>query len=326
MKAIVCTKYGPTDALQLQEVAKPIPKATEMLVKIHATTVGPANVALVTADPFIIRFVSGFFRPRFPIPGTLFAGEVEAVGEEVKHFKVGDPVFGNTVTNNGCSAEYVCVPEERMVAIKPANMTYAETAGICDGGATSLAFLRDKASLRRGQQVLINGASGSVGIAAVQLAKHFGAEVTGVCSTANVELVRSVGADTVIDYTTDDFTKRSDAWNVIFDAIGKSSFSRCKSSLKQGGVYLTTVPTLAIMLHMLWTSKIGKKKAVFAATGFSQTKEKLRFLVELIEAGKLRTVIDRSYPLEQIVEAYRYVEKGHKTGDVVITVGQSGQQ
>lgn len=321
MKAIVCTRYGPPDVLQLQEVAKPVPKDDEILVRIVATTVGPTNVALLRADPVIIRFVDGFFRPRNPIPGTLFAGDIEAVGNEVKHFKVGDAVFGNTVRDAGCSAEYTCVPEEGMVAIKPASMTYAEAAGICDGAATSLTFLRDKARLRSGQKVLVNGASGSVGIAAVQLAKHFGAEVTGVCSAKNMELVRSVGADTVIDYTTDDFSKRREAWDVIFDAIGKSSFSRCKRALKQGGVYLTTVPTLATMLHMLWTSKMGKKKAVFAATGFSQTKEKMHFLIELIEAGKLRTVIDRHYSLEQIAEAYRYVEKGHKTGDVVITVG-----
>jgi NADPH:quinone reductase-like Zn-dependent oxidoreductase len=268
----------------------------------------------------IIRFVGGFFKPKFPIQGGVFAGEIEAVGNEVKLFKVGDPVFGATVLAQGCAAEYTCMPEARAVAIKPANMSYAEAAGICDGGNTALTFLRDQAHLQSGQKVLINGASGSVGIAAVQLAKYFGAEVTGVCSSANVDLVKSLGVDTVIDYTQEDFTQSGETWDVIFDAVGKLSYSRCQGSLTQRGVYLSTALTLAILFQMLWTSKIGSKKAIFATTGLTQSKEKMKFLTELIEAGKLKTVIDRCYPLEEIAEAHRYVEKGHKTGDVVITV------
>jgi NADPH:quinone reductase-like Zn-dependent oxidoreductase len=325
MKAIVCTKYGPPDVLQLEEVEKPTPKDNELLVKVYATTVGPSDVAFMKADPFIVRFFGGFFKPKIPIPGGVLAGEIEAVGKDVKLFKVGDQVFGTTVLEQGCFAEYTCMPEEGAVAIKPANMSYAEAAGICDGGNTALTFLRDRAKLQSGQKVLINGASGSVGIAAVQLAKYFGAEVTGVCSTTNAELVKSLGADKVINYTKEDFTKSGETWDVIFDAVGKSSFSRCKGSLTQNGVYLLTVPTLAIMLQMLWTSKIGSKKAIFAATGLSQTKEKMNFLKELIEAGKLKTVIDRTYPLEEIAEAHRYVEKGHKKGDVVITLDQNNK-
>jgi NADPH:quinone reductase-like Zn-dependent oxidoreductase len=318
MKAIVCTKYGPPDVLELKEVAKPAPKDNEVLVKVYATTVGPSDVAFMKADPFIVRFINGFFKPKIPIPGTVLAGEVEVAGKDVKLFKTGDSVFGSTVLNLGCFAEYTCLPEEGVVALKPANISYEEAAGLCDGGNTALTFLRDKAKLQSGQKVLINGASGSVGTFAVQLAKYFGAEVTGVCSTTNLELVKSLGADKVIDYTKEDFTKSGETYDVIFDAVGKSSFSRCKSSLKQRGVYLTTVPSLTIMLQMLWTSRSNGKKAIFAATGLSQTKEKMNFLKALIEAEKLKTVIDRTYPLEQIAEAHRYVDKGHKKGDVVI--------
>lgn len=325
MKAVICTKYGSADVLELKEVEKPVPKDNEILVKVYATTVGPSDVAFMKAEPFIVRFFNGFFKPKIPIPGGVLAGEIEAAGKDVKLFKVGDPVFGSTVLNLGCFAEYTCLPEEGAVAIKPANMSYAEAAGLCDGGNTALTFLRDKAKLQSGQKVLINGASGSVGTFAVQLAKYYGAEVTGVCSTANLELVKSLGADKVIDYTKEDFTKSGETWDVIFDVVGKSSFSRCKRSLKQKGIFLETVPTLAIMVQMLWTSKSDGQKAIFAATGLTQTKEKMNFLRELIEAGKLKTVIDRYYPLEEIAEAHRYVEKGHKKGDVVITVEHSNK-
>lgn len=320
MKAVICTRYGSPDVLELAEVEKPVPKDNELLVRIHASTVGPSDVAFLKAEPFIVRFFSGFFKPKIPIPGSVFAGEIEAAGKDVKLFKVGDPVFGSTVLAQGCFAEYTCVPEAGPVSVKPANMGYAEAAGICDGGNTALTFLRDKAAVQRGQKVLVNGASGSVGIWAIQIAKHYGAEVTGVCSSTNVELVRSLGAHQVIDYTKEDFTQSGQTWDVIFDAVGKSSYARCKGSLTPNGVYLLTVPTLAIMLQMAWTSRIGSRKAIFAATGLTQTKEKLSLLTELIEAGKLRSVIDRSYPLDQIAEAHRYVEKGHKKGDVVITV------
>jgi NADPH:quinone reductase-like Zn-dependent oxidoreductase len=250
----------------------------------------------------------------------VFAGEIEAVGKDVKLFRAGDQVFGSTVLEQGCLAEYTCRPEESVLAIRPANMSYAEAVGLCDGGMTALAFLRDKANIQSGQEALINGASGSVGIAAIQLAKCYGAEVTAVCSTTNVELVKSLMADKVIDYTQEDFTQNGETYDVIFDAVGKSSFSRCKGRLKPRGVYLSTAISLTLMLQMLWTSRVGDKKAIFLTTGLMQTREKLIYLRTLVEAGKLRTVIDRCYPLEETVDAHKYVEKGHKKGDVVIAV------
>jgi NADPH:quinone reductase-like Zn-dependent oxidoreductase len=322
MKAIVQTEYGPPDVLQLKEVEKPVPKDGEVLINIHATTVTAVDCTFRQGSPFIGRFFSGLTRPKNPIPGTEFAGEVEAVGADVKRFKEGDQVFG-TSTGNGAHAEYMCLPEEgATLAIKPVNMTYEEAA-VIDGSLTALPFLRDKGNIQSGQEVLIYGASGSVGTAAVQLAKYYGAEVTGICSTANLELVKSLGADKVIDYTQEDFTKSGQTYDIIFDAVGKSSFSRCKGSLKQTGIFLEAALTPAILPQMLWTSKIGSNKAMIAFTGLMPASERTKnlvFLKELIEAGEIKAVIDRTYPLEQISEAHSYVEKGHKKGNVVITV------
>jgi NADPH:quinone reductase-like Zn-dependent oxidoreductase len=323
MKAIVCTKYGTPDVLKLKEVEKPAPKDNEVLIRIYASVVGATDPVARKGDPFISRFFTGLMKPKNSIPGDILSGEIEAVGKDVKLFKKGDQVFGATNINMGAHGEYKCLPEEGALVIKPANMTYGEAAAVCDGALTALPFLRDKANIQSGQKVLINGASGSVGTFAVQLASYFGAEVTGVCSTSNLELVKSLGANKVIDYTKENFTKSGQTYDIIFDAVGKLSFSRCKSSLKQRGVYLTTVPTLAIMLQILWTSKSSGKKAIFMATGLRPLSEKVKdliFLKGLIEAGKIKSVIDRSYPLEQIAEAHRYVEKGHKKGNVVITL------
>jgi NADPH:quinone reductase-like Zn-dependent oxidoreductase len=324
MKAIVYTKYGPPEVLQLKEVEKPSPKDNEVLIRTYATTVGPPECVFRSGDNLGARlFVTGFRKPKDPIPGSEVAGEIESVGKDVKLFKKGDQVFGTTAPSSGAHAEYVCMPEEGALAIKPANMTYGEAAGVCDGALTALPFLRDKANIQSGQKVLINGASGSVGTFAVQLAKYYGTEVTGVCSTTNLELVKSLGADKVIDYTKEDFTKSGQTYDIIFDAVGKSSFSRCKRSLKKKGRYLSTVLTTGFMLKTLWT-KIRSKKAMFAATGVRSASEKTKdliFLKELIEAGKLTSIIDRRYPLEQIAEAHIYVEKGHKKGNIVLTFG-----
>ncbi|RCW51714.1 NAD(P)-dependent alcohol dehydrogenase [Paenibacillus prosopidis] len=320
MRAIVYEKYGTPDVLQLKEVEKPIPKDNEVRIRVHAAIVTPSDCAFRKADPFMVRFIYGLTSPKNKILGVELAGEIESVGTGVTLFKKGDQVFGISTKNFGAHAEYTCLPENDPVAIKPANMAYEEAVGVCDGALTALIFLRDTAKIQRGQKVLINGASGSVGSYAVQLAKYFGAEVTGVCSTANLEMVKSLGADKVIDYTKVDFNKSGQSYDVIFDAVGKSSFSSCKSSLTPRGIYLSTVPTLSTILQMLWTSKSGSKKAKFVAAGLMQNKGNLIFLKELIEAGQLKSVIDRRYPLEQTAEAHRYVEKGHKKGNVVITL------
>ena len=316
MKAIVYTKFGPPDVLQLKEVRKPAPKDNEVLIKIVATTVVKEDPDMRASPGF-----NGFLKPRNSILGQELAGEIESTGRGVTRFKSGDQVFGFDMF--GAYAEYKCMPENGALAIKPANMSYAEAASVPNGALTALPFLRDKGKIQSGQTVLIYGASGSVGAAAVQLAKYYGAEVTGVCSAANLEMVKLLGADEIIDYTREDFTKNARTYNIIFDTVGKISFSRCEGSLAERGVFLTTGIMPGNMLQVLWTSVTGGKKAMFAATGLRPAREKAKdlvFLTELIETGKLKAVIDRYYPLEQIVEAHRYVEKGHKKGNVVINV------
>ena len=296
MKAIVYTKFGPPEVLHLQEVEKPTPKANEVLIKIVATTVVKEDPDMRASPGF-----NGFLKPRHPILGQELAGEVEATGRDVTRFKPGDQVFG--IDMFGAYAEYKCMPENGALAIKPANMSYEDAASVPNGALTALPFLRDKGKIQSGQTVLIYGASGSVGAAAVQLARYYGAEVTGVCSTANLEWVKSLGADQVIDYTQEDFTENGKTYDIIFDTVGKRSFSECKGSLTDEGIYLATVPTPVIMLQALWPAKSGSKKVKFVAAGLRPASEKIKdlvFLTELIEAGKIKAVIDRCYPLEQI--------------------------
>jgi NADPH2:quinone reductase len=321
MRAVVWSNYGAPDVLQIDDVAKPVPKDNEVLIRVHATTVTAADGMMRKGESLAGRLVMGFRTPRrkFRVPGLELAGEIESAGKNVKRFKKGDQVFGFTGFEPGAYAEYKCMSEQGSLVMKPGNVTYEEAAAAVDGASTALFFLRDKAHLRSGQRVLIYGASGSIGTFAVQLAKHFGADVTGVCSAANVELVKSLGADQVIDYTKEDFTKDGHCYDVIFDTVGKSSFSRCRDSLTPNGRYLVTVMGLVPIAWTLWTLLRGGKRAIFAMS--IDKGEALVFLKRLIEEGKLRSVIDRRYTLEEIAEAHRYVDAGHKKGNVVVTVG-----
>jgi NADPH:quinone reductase-like Zn-dependent oxidoreductase len=323
LKAIVCEKYGPPDVLQFKDIQKPTPKDNEVLIKIHATTVtsGDCNVRGAKFPGLFwlpLRIAHGFRGPRKKIIGMELAGEIEAVGKDVTQFKEGDQVFGCSIATLGANAEYKCMPEDGLLAIKPANMTYEEAAAVPFGGLAALPFIRDTGNVQSGQKVLIYGASGSVGTYAVQLAKHFGAEVTGVCSTTNLDMVKSLGADKVIDYTKEDFTKSGDTYDIIVDTVNKSSFSLCKNSLKQRGIYLVTFPSLTIILQTLRTSMTRGKKVILGIG--SEKTEDLIFLKQLVEEGKIKAIIDRHYPLEQTVEAHQYVDTGHKKGNVVITV------
>jgi len=331
MKAVVYTEYGSPDVLHVKEIEKPAPEANEILIRVYANSVNIGDVMArdfgsITPSKFTMptifwlpaRITFGFNKPKKQILGNEFAGEVTEVGKDVRRFKVGDPVFGYRGMNMGANAEYICVPENSLVAIKPANMSYEEAATISGGTMTALNLLR-KVDIQRGQKVLINGASGTIGSAAVQLAKHYGAEVTGVCSTPGMERVKALGADKVIDYTKEDFTRNGETYDLIFDIMGKSSFARLKNSLKPNGRYLLASFKMKQLFQMLVTSRtgVGGKKVICALS--SENLEDLLLVKELVEAGTIKSIIDRCYPLEQAADAHRYYESGLKKGYVVLT-------
>jgi len=317
MEAIVYTKYGPPDVLQLKEVEKPTPKDNEVLIKVYATTVNRTDCATIRAIPFFARLLTGMFKPKKQIPGTEFAGKIEEIGKNVSSFKVGDKVFGFDDSGSGSHAQYITISEDKALTTIPSNITYEQAAASTEGAHYAYNFI-NKVDLKSGQKVLVNGATGAIGSAAVQLLKYFDVNVTAVCGTKNIELVKSLGAEKVIDYTKEDFTKDNQKYNFVFDAVGKSSFFKCKRLLQPGGVYISS--DLGYMAQNIFlafiTPIIANKKVIFPLP--TDLKGSILFIKKLIEEGKFKTVIDRKYPLEQIVEAYKYVETGQKTGNVVI--------
>lgn len=322
MKAIQSKIYGSPEVFELSEVQKPIPQANEILVRNYATTVTAADIMMRTGLPVIGRLYTGIRKPKRTILGFEFAGEVVEVGKSVSLFKAGDKVFGGT-TNLGGYAEFICVSEKDVITTMPENISFAEAAPVNGSAITVMNFLVGKGKIKKGQKVLINGASGALGTYAIQLAKHYGAEVTGVCSTQNVDLVKSLGADFVIDYTKSDFTKNTDCYDLIFDTVGKSSFTKSKNALTQRGIYLSSVMSPTMFRELICSRLFSKKKAITSATGLLPVKVRLAYfleLKELLKNGKLKTVIDRQVPLEQMVDAHRYVEQGHKRGNLVITI------
>lgn len=321
MKAIIATKYGGPEVLKLQEVDQPIPQDNEVLIRIHSSSITTADSMMRTGKPYFGRLFMGLRKPKKQITGTGFAGKVESTGKNVTLFKIGDSVFGESTFGQGTNTEYLCIDENALVLPLPKDVSYAEAASICDGPLTSLNMLRDKANLRAGQKVLINGASGSLGTAAIQLAKHFGAEVTGICSTSNIALVKSLGADQIIDYTIDDFTKADQIYDIIYDTVGKLSFTKCKKSLSEKGIYISPVLGLPLLFQMICTSLFGSKKAMFDATGLrpvEELKAMLGELQELLVIGKIKPVIDTTYEFKDMAKAHQFIDTGHKKGNVVL--------
>lgn len=318
MKAVIYTKFGPPEVLQLVEIDKPNPAEHEVLIRIFATTVAKEDPDM-RASPGI----NGIVKPKNPILGMYLAGEIEQVGGKVQRFKIGDLVYGSAGVKGGTNAEYICLPEDAALVKKPENLSFQQAAAVPNGAITTIPFLVHLAQIKAGDTMLITGASGTVGTSAVQLGKYYGAEITGVCSTKKIDLIQALGADHIIDYSKEDFTQNGKTYDIIFDTVGSSSFSRCKGSLKPQGIYLTTIPSLEVIPHLLNPFKNSGRSARFAATALRSTKKQLIDLAiinQVIEEGKYIPVIDKVYPLEEIVQAHKYVKAGHKTGDVVITI------
>ncbi len=323
MKAIVCTRYGSPDTLELREVDQPVPQPDEVLIRVRVATISPADIAARTGQPWFARLAFGLTKPKKTVLGSEFSGVIEAVGANVDNFAPGDEVFGASGDDFGCHAEFVCMSKDEAIVRKPSSLSHEDAAALGDGALTALPFLRDLGKLHSGQDVLINGASGAVGSAAVQLAKHYGAMVTGVCSTANVEFVTSLGADHVIDYRKEDFTALSRRYDIVFDTVGKSSFSQSRRVLKPGGIYLRTIPTFAVLLQMLTTKRFGQKKAAIGFMGLRPPHKKiadLRLLAELFDQGTVKPFIGKRFPMTEYVRAHELVESGHKQGNVVLTM------
>lgn len=325
MKAICVTKYGGTDVLQIREMQIPSPKVNEILIKVYSAAVNSTDPVFRKGKPYISRMFTGLLKPKHSIPGDVLSGEVVEIGNKVTKFKVGDRVFGYTSEKLGAQAEFICLPDDSPITMIPENVSYLDAAGIVDGGHTALVFLREKGEIKDKKKVLIYGASGSVGTAAVQLAIHFNAEVTGVCSTENVEMIKSLGVEKVIDYTKVDFTQEDKKYDVIFDTVAKKTFSQCKKALNENGIYLTTFPTFEVLLKSLFQSRKKGSRAHFVAAGMKPSSEKiinLQYLAGLMKQDKIKTVISKRYEMDEIVKAHSYVETGHKKGNVVLDICQ----
>jgi NADPH:quinone reductase-like Zn-dependent oxidoreductase len=323
MKAVIAERYGDAQVLQIKNVAKPTPQSNELLIRINATSITAASSFMRQGKPYFGRLFIGLTKPKIKTPGTDLSGVVEAIGSEVVNFKIGDLVMAETGINCGAYAEYICLASDELIVLKPENISAEEATGILDGASTALAFFTDQVVIKKGQKVLINGASGSIGTAAVQLAKQFGAEVTGVCSGKNKALVKDLGADTVLDYTKNELGDNMETFDVIFDTVGKLSYRKTKKNLKSNGVFLTPVLSLSVLFNMIFTSLFSKKKLKFDATGIRKKEQRMRDLVqiqEMLAAGTLTTVIDRVYPLEQIQEAHEYIDTGRKRGNVILSL------
>jgi len=323
MQAVVYTRYGTPEVLKVKDITKPVPKANELLIKVKTASISTADSMMRSGKPWFGRLVIGWCKPKHSVPGTGFAGIIEAVGKDITQFNVNDQVFGETSLGFGAHAEYLCLHEDDLILHKPEHISFDELAPLCDGALTSYSFLTDICELKKGQRILINGAAGSLGSAAVQIAHKRGAHVTGVCSASNIEFVKSLGAHEVIDYIKDDFTSLNTSYDVIFDTIGKSAYCACRAVLRTGGTYLSPVLSLKLLFQMMMTSFIGSTRAKFSATGLRSVKELkplLQEICQMVERGQFHTVISQRFKMDQITQAHQLIDSGHKKGNIILKV------